>query len=466
MAHEPDEQAELRRRFQSLLAGADMADLRQVAEDLAHFAETGEEPTSAIDLRRAPLAQLQTLRTRVDLDDDEGSPLWRTLDLRSDLTLDVVHHVLQAAFGWTDSHLHRFSLGGGPFDRAAQLFLCPFDVEEGDEGVPDSEVRLDEILQEPGDVLAYVYDYGDDWRLTLRLEEVRPAAPDAPSATAVAGGGALRPENSRGLPIAEDPGFDVEEANRSLRTPYLALVEFGLYADLVGLVDRLAYSPVGDALVRRVLRLHDAPVTPDDDALRVALQAHLWFLDRADGDGLPLTSAGYLKPQDVAAAARVVPAMADWIGKNNRESLAAPLLDFRHSLMSLRLLRKYKGTLRVTRAGAAARRDPALLWRTLAAGLVPDTAGFQRDATQLLLVYAATGPGEPIPVDEITDALDHLGWHHRDGRPLQGYEVYRLPAWDVLVNVSPVEADSPRRGRGDRPTDPKAALLAHTALRG
>jgi hypothetical protein len=90
---------------------------------------------------------------------------WRRLDLRSDLTLDAVHQVLQAAFDWTDSHLHRFALSGSPFDRSSQPFLCPYDVEEGeldDEGaVPASDVRLDETLQEPGDVLSYVYDYGE-----------------------------------------------------------------------------------------------------------------------------------------------------------------------------------------------------------------------------------------------------------------------------------------------------------------
>ena len=29
--------------------------------------------------------------------------------------------------------------------------------------MPDSEVRLDETLRTPGDVLHYAYDYGDGW---------------------------------------------------------------------------------------------------------------------------------------------------------------------------------------------------------------------------------------------------------------------------------------------------------------
>lgn len=63
------------------------------------------------------------LRIRIDLDNAQP-PIWRRLDLRSDLTLDVVHQVIQDAFGWADSHLHRFALGGSVWDRDAQLFLC------------------------------------------------------------------------------------------------------------------------------------------------------------------------------------------------------------------------------------------------------------------------------------------------------------------------------------------------------
>ena len=43
--------------------------------------------------------------------------------------------------------------------------------------------------------------------------------------------------------------------------------------------------------------------------------------------------------------------MADWIGENNREANAVPLLDFRQSLQSMGLLRKYKGRLMLTKAG-------------------------------------------------------------------------------------------------------------------
>ncbi|MGH3447682.1 MAG: plasmid pRiA4b ORF-3 family protein, partial [Nocardioidaceae bacterium] len=165
-------------------------------------------------------------RLRVDLD-HARPPIWRRLDVRSDLTLDVVHEVLQTAFGWTDTHLHRFALGGSPFDVRSQVFLCPYDVEEEDEdedGEAASDVRLDETLQGPGDRLRYVYDYGDAWELTLRLEEVRPSSDDSAIAVCVGGRRQAPPEDCGGLTdadqlaeVLDDPSdFAIEEINAAL----------------------------------------------------------------------------------------------------------------------------------------------------------------------------------------------------------------------------------------------------------
>ncbi|MGI8446615.1 MAG: IS1096 element passenger TnpR family protein, partial [Streptosporangiaceae bacterium] len=38
-------------------------------------------------------------------------PLWRRLDVASDLFLDQVHAIIAVAFGWTGSHLHEFRSG-------------------------------------------------------------------------------------------------------------------------------------------------------------------------------------------------------------------------------------------------------------------------------------------------------------------------------------------------------------------
>src|SRR5690349_19932427 len=154
-------------------------------------------------LRRPPRAEAVTYRLRVDLDDAEPA-VWRTLAIRSDIRLDLLHKVLQAAYGWTDSHLHRFAIGGDPLGPDSEVFLCPYDVEDGDdEGTPEGDVRLDETVQLPGDVLRYVYDYGDEWALTLVLEEVLPRGADDGAALCLGGHGPSPLEDSGGVRVDE-----------------------------------------------------------------------------------------------------------------------------------------------------------------------------------------------------------------------------------------------------------------------
>jgi hypothetical protein len=472
VAADDNARAELLRRFEASIAGAELADLRQLADDLTGFAAGRPKPLARPELRRAPRDGVAIYRVRVDLD-DAHPPIWRRLDLRSNLPLDVVHQVLQVSFDWTDSHLHRFSLGGLAFNEHSQLFLCPYDVEEGDledDGLPASDVRLDETLQERGDVLHYLYDYGDTWELTLRLEEILPASADSPTACVVDGRRAAPPEDCGGLTDAEtlaevldDPTrFELDEINQGLRAPYFILSEYGVDQRLVDLVNRLRYTRTGEDLAGRTVALISEPVTLDPDALTTSLRAHRWFLDRAKDNGIALTSAGYLKPTDVVAASEVVPAMGDWVGANNREAHCGPLLHFRQSLQSMGLLRKHKGSLVLTRAGAAAQRDPSKLWNHLASRLLPGNDGtFESHATLLLLAYAGTSVNSEPALDQIAAALTELGWRRTDGRPVSGSALYRLPAFDVLINVS----DHPVSWNHRRQISSAAATLARAALR-
>ena len=413
------------------------------------------------------------LQIRIDLDDTKP-PTWRRLNLRADLTLDVVHQIIQDAFGWEDSHLHRFTLGGSVWDRDAQLFLCPFDVAEGEEeGTPEEQVSLNQVLSEPGDVLQYVYDYGDDWQLRLRLEKTLPAEPGTPPALCVDGRRAAPPEDSRfeymndGLAaLVEDPDrFEPAEVNEQLGRPWYALRARDVHPRLLELVNMLSITSVGAELGARLAALPDSPERPSDDDLNTAFSAHLWFLDRAGDGGIPLTPAGYLRPAVVEEAATLIPAMADWIGKANREDLTYPVAAFRESLVKrLRLLRKYKGALYLTRAGAAARDRPAVLFEHLAASIAPPHERDRSvvDANLLMLAYAAITPDGELPLDRIAAHLTDLGYQYEDGQPIARYDVlhYEANVHDILVNI----AAPPAGRRPRRQISAVASTLARTAL--
>ena len=413
------------------------------------------------------------LRIRIGLDDAQP-PIWRRLDLRADLTLDVVHQVIQDAFGWADSHLHRFALGSSVWDRDAQLFLCPYDVAEGEEeGTPEEQARLDQVLTEPGDVLRYVYDYGDDWQLTLRLEANQPAEPGTPPAVCVDGQRAAPPEDSRfeylneGLAalVADPDRFEPSEVNELLERPWYALRARSVHSRLLELVNMLSLTSEGAELGARLAALPDSPARPSDDDLRTAFSAHLWFLDQAGNGGIPLTAAGCLRPAVVEEAATLIPAMANWIGKANREDLTYPVALFREALVKrLGLLRKYKGALQLTRAGTAARDRPAVLFGHVATSIVPphQRGRFVVDADLLVLAYAAISPDGELPLDRIAAHLTAAGYQHDDGQPVAGHDLHRYEAnvHDILVNI----AEPPVGRRARSQISAAASALANAAL--
>jgi hypothetical protein len=150
--------------------------------------------------RRPRRDDVVTYRVRVDLKGAKP-PVWRRLELSSDLMLDELHRILQASFDWHDAHLHQF--GAGPtsfYDRETEHFLSPYDIEEGeDQGVAEADVRLDEVLAKPGDRLFYLYDFGDGWEHVIKLEAVLPRDARTPRAVCTKGRQPSPAENCGGI---------------------------------------------------------------------------------------------------------------------------------------------------------------------------------------------------------------------------------------------------------------------------
>jgi Plasmid pRiA4b ORF-3-like protein len=74
-------------------------------------------------------------------------PVWRQLELPSDVFLDDVHEIIQIAFGWTDSHLHRFGCGSAYYSADTEYYLMPFEVDGG-EGMGNREQLTVPVLLE------------------------------------------------------------------------------------------------------------------------------------------------------------------------------------------------------------------------------------------------------------------------------------------------------------------------------
>jgi hypothetical protein len=235
-------------------------------------------------------------------------------------------------------------------------------------------------------------------------------------------------------------------------------------ASVLGRLDAAAPSQdIVDRLARLVADTQEVEATVDRLA---AVSSFRWLLDRAADGGLPLTGAGYLKPDLVRDLADVLPTMQGWMFGVSREINTQPVLHFREAVQRLGLVRKHKGTLVLTPAGRSVQREPAGLWRHLVTHLIPDGKPFDVDATVLVLLYTVTTEGgwlEEHPWHSVVQALTRLGWAHADGRPIGSWDVSwtRNDVWAAIGNVGP---RPPGAGDLDRPPSPAATLLVREAL--
>lgn len=124
--------------------------------------------------------------------DGTGPQVWRRIEVDSQTSLGEFHEILQVAFDWDDSHLHRFSSGGCTFVPDRQLADSPGCAHDEDEWM------IGEFLTARGDQLVYEYDFGDGWRHVITLEETAPPLTDEHAH--ISGGAGMAPLDDVGGP--------------------------------------------------------------------------------------------------------------------------------------------------------------------------------------------------------------------------------------------------------------------------
>lgn len=94
----------------------------------------------------------------------------RVIAVRDDLTLVDLHYALQSAFGWDDDHLYAFWMGGGFWAGTDPHHTSPC-AELGERG-RSAAIGLRRLGLAEGRRMAYVFDFGDEWRVRLRVSDV------------------------------------------------------------------------------------------------------------------------------------------------------------------------------------------------------------------------------------------------------------------------------------------------------
>ena len=150
-------------------------------------------------------------RLRIVLDDVEPS-IWREIEVRSDWPIDFVADAIRCVFGWSFTHGYKFVIKGrhyGTFngwvrfdpeqeyeerrrqiarqklgprqerqalkDLDAWLNSRPEDNPEDEDAIPS----LMELAPRAATKFRFVFDFGDNWKHTVRVQQVGPAVPDA-----------------------------------------------------------------------------------------------------------------------------------------------------------------------------------------------------------------------------------------------------------------------------------------------
>jgi hypothetical protein len=103
---------------------------------------------------------------------DLRPPIWRRVQVWSDISLGELHQIIQIAMGWTNSHLHLFLIEGMEYGEP--------DLEYDWEVKDERKVKLNRVVSGEKFKFGYTYDMGDSWEHNILIEKVLPAGSEIP----------------------------------------------------------------------------------------------------------------------------------------------------------------------------------------------------------------------------------------------------------------------------------------------
>lgn len=122
--------------------------------------------------------------------------IWRRVVVRRDMRLDRLHKVIQAAMGWTNSHLHQFITGR----RAGSTFYGEPDPGGfGTMTLNERRYNVADLAPAAKQKFIYEYDFGDGWEHDLVVEKILPPDASFKHPICLAGANACPPEDCGGI---------------------------------------------------------------------------------------------------------------------------------------------------------------------------------------------------------------------------------------------------------------------------
>ena len=122
--------------------------------------------------------------------DEIKPPIWRRIQVKSDITLYKLHFIIQEVMGWDDYHLHQFIIDGMTYSEPDPTDM--FEVND------EKTVTLSQVVFEENTKFIYEYDFGDSWYHIILVEKILPPESDKHYPVCLKGKRACPPEDSGG----------------------------------------------------------------------------------------------------------------------------------------------------------------------------------------------------------------------------------------------------------------------------
>lgn len=101
-------------------------------------------------------------------------PIWRRIQVPETYSFWDLHVAIQSAMCWMDYHLHEFTVADPKSGKWVRIGLPDAEFESMDTILPEDKQCIADWFFVGGKPATYMYDFGDDWVHTMKLEKIIP----------------------------------------------------------------------------------------------------------------------------------------------------------------------------------------------------------------------------------------------------------------------------------------------------
>ena len=124
--------------------------------------------------------------------------IWRRVEVPVTTSLKGLHDAIQAVMLFEDRHLFEFEVGDERYGAPDP------DLDWGRKAFAARNLRIGALVERGVSAFAYTYDFGDDWRCSIRIEALFTADPLGAYPRFVDGKRRAPPED-----VGGEPGFEI-----------------------------------------------------------------------------------------------------------------------------------------------------------------------------------------------------------------------------------------------------------------